>query len=270
VGNNVKVEKYMENQTEQKPTHNIDGIPYEAAGWNWGAFLLGPIWGIFNRVWLSLLIFIPFVGIVMWIVVAAKGSQWAWKQKPWKDVRHFKRTQLNWALGGLGLWVLLFVIAGATSTNPTKSTQSVDSSSIATTEIQDNKTARLGEHIQIGDWEYQFISAKTSKTVKGLFNRESPDADQFIVIKLKATNIGMDKCTLMENFFKLRDRDGAEYEHSSKIHNSLFLKPLNPHGSFTAEIAFEVPNGSVGDFTLEASGGFSSSDKVMVDLSPLA
>lgn len=259
----------MENQTEQKPTHNIDGIPYEATGWNWGAFLLGPIWGIFNRVWISLLAFIPFVGLVMAFVLGAKGGQWSWKQKPWKDIKHFKRAQLNWAIAGAGVWGVIIIMAiGSPSSSPTSSSNSVDTSNVATTEVVGDKTAKMGDYIQVGDWEYNFISAKTSRTVKGLFgDPEKPDADQFIVVKLKVTNIGKDKCTLMESFFKLKDNDGAEYDTSSKIHNDMFLKALNPHGSITAEIAFEVPNGHVGDFKLEATGGFSSSDKVTVGLS---
>lgn len=131
---------------------------------------------------------------------------------------------------------------------------------------EDEKTAKIGDKVQVGDWEYIFTSAKTAKTVKGLMGNEKPDADQFIVVKVKVTNIGKDKCTLSENFFKLKDKNGAEYDTSTKTMNEMMLKPLNPHGSFTGEIAFEVPNGKVGDFKLEADGGFSSSSKVTVEL----
>ena len=34
-------------------------IPSEIEGWCWGAFLLTWIWGIGNRVWISLIVFIP-------------------------------------------------------------------------------------------------------------------------------------------------------------------------------------------------------------------
>ena len=46
-------------------------------GWNWGAFLLTWIWGIRNRVWISLFALIPVVGIVMSFVLGAKGTQWS-------------------------------------------------------------------------------------------------------------------------------------------------------------------------------------------------
>lgn len=90
-----------------------DQIPVEATRWNWGAFLLTWIWGIGNQVWISLLMFIPFFNLIWWIVLGAKGSQWAWKKGHWKDVAHFKRVQRNWAIVGLCIWVaaILFFVA---------------------------------------------------------------------------------------------------------------------------------------------------------------
>jgi hypothetical protein len=38
-------------------------IPADVRGWNWGAFLLGWIWGIKNRTWVALWTFVPIVGI---------------------------------------------------------------------------------------------------------------------------------------------------------------------------------------------------------------
>src|SRR5262245_27966170 len=49
-------------------------LPPTIEGWNWGAFWLTWIWGIRNRVWISLLALIPVVGIVMHFVLGAKGT----------------------------------------------------------------------------------------------------------------------------------------------------------------------------------------------------
>jgi hypothetical protein len=133
-------------------------------------------------------------------------------------------------------------------------------------EVKGDATAKLGDTVKVGDWEYTFISAKTAKTVKGIVQNETPDSDQFIVVKVKAVNVGKDKSTLSESLFKLKDKEDAEYEASTKLFNEMMLKPLNPHGSFTGEIAFEVPNGKTTDFKLEAQGGFASSKTVTVEL----
>ena len=81
-------------------------VPPEVGGWNWGAFLLGWIWGIGNSVWISLVGFlIPFLGFIMAFVLGAKGSEWAWKARKWESIGHFQRTQRAWALWGLGIWI---------------------------------------------------------------------------------------------------------------------------------------------------------------------
>lgn len=82
-------------------------FPPELKGWNWGAFLLNWIWGIGNSTFIALLMFVPLVNIVMLFVLGAKGNEWAWKNRTWRDVEHFKTTQRKWAYSGL---VLVFVV----------------------------------------------------------------------------------------------------------------------------------------------------------------
>ena len=72
-------------------------VPVEIEKWNWGAFLLKWIWGVGNNTLISLLVFVPFVNIAMPFVLGAKGSSWAWKNKKWESVEHFKATQRSWA-----------------------------------------------------------------------------------------------------------------------------------------------------------------------------
>jgi len=86
-------------------------------GWNWGAFFLGWIWGICNRVYISLiaLIPLPFLGLIMAFVLGAYGSQWAWEKKSWDGAEHFRRIQKKWAWWGFGVFVgclMLPIIAG--------------------------------------------------------------------------------------------------------------------------------------------------------------
>jgi TPR repeat protein len=81
-------------------------VPPEIDRWNWGAFLLNWIWGLGNRVYIALLMFVPFVNIVMAFVLGAKGSAWAWKNRRWESVERFKRVQRLWAIAGVIVLVL--------------------------------------------------------------------------------------------------------------------------------------------------------------------
>jgi hypothetical protein len=89
-------------------------IPGEVDRWNWGAFLLTWIWGLGNGVLVSLLVFVPFFGIlIMPFVLGAKGSAWAWRSRRWDSVAHFKRVQRRWAIWGVVVWVGLILLIGA-------------------------------------------------------------------------------------------------------------------------------------------------------------
>jgi hypothetical protein len=84
-------------------------IPAELQRWNWGAFFLSWIWSIGNKTYIGLFALIPFVGIVMMFVLGAKGSEWAWQNKRWQSVEHFKSVQRSWAIGGAAAFVFLIV-----------------------------------------------------------------------------------------------------------------------------------------------------------------
>ena len=68
------------------------------------------IWGIGNKVWISLLCFIPFVNWVMPFVLGAKGNKWAWQSKTWNSIEHFKKTQRTWKRWGVALLCVSLVI----------------------------------------------------------------------------------------------------------------------------------------------------------------
>ena len=82
-------------------------VPEGVKGWSWGAFVLTWIWGIFNGVLISLLCLIPFFSLAWAIVLGIKGNEWAWRNKRWDSVEHFKSTQRPWNIVG----IVLFVIA---------------------------------------------------------------------------------------------------------------------------------------------------------------
>lgn len=88
-------------------------VPPEVDRWNWGAFLLSWIWGLGNNTFIALLALVPFVNFVMIFVLGAKGSAWAWRNKSWESVEHFKRVQRKWAIAGVIAWLALIGLVAA-------------------------------------------------------------------------------------------------------------------------------------------------------------
>ena len=105
-GQRLKVEVTPENTSGQG---ELAIVPEEVKGWSWGAFVLTWIWGIFNSVWIALLCFIPFFSLVWAIVLGVKGNEWAWRNKKWDSIEHFKSTQRSWNIAGIIVFAISIV-----------------------------------------------------------------------------------------------------------------------------------------------------------------
>ena len=129
----------------QPQTRNVQSGTYDAPpqvqGWNWGAFLLNWIWGLFNltagKAALGVLIvflgaFLAGIPGLIWaIVLGIKGNEWAWQEKRWQSVQHFQSTQRKWAWASLIVLIASVVVSvvavvllgllGGTSTTPSVS-----------------------------------------------------------------------------------------------------------------------------------------------------
>ena len=76
--------------------------------------MLGWLWGLFNNTYIALLTLIPFAGFIVAIILGVKGNEWAWRNKDWDNIEHFKKVQRNWTAAGLiiyGISILGIVIA---------------------------------------------------------------------------------------------------------------------------------------------------------------
>ena len=87
----------------------VDALPVGIRGWSWGAFLLNFIWAIGNRVWIGLLVLIPFVGWIFAFWLGFKGREMAWKAQRWDSVEHFQLVQKKWSKWGVIITVILFL-----------------------------------------------------------------------------------------------------------------------------------------------------------------
>ncbi len=85
-------------------------VPREVEGWNWGAFLLGIIWGVGNNVWMSFLLLVPIFDIIWIFVLGINGNKWAWQNKRWDSIEHFKRTQEKWRDWGMFFTAIVVLI----------------------------------------------------------------------------------------------------------------------------------------------------------------
>lgn len=82
-------------------TNEQSAMPIAIRKWNWGAFFLCPLWGLFNGCPNMLFSLIPIVGLVMAIVAGKNGNEWAWKKKSWTSVEEFNKIQRKWAIAGV-------------------------------------------------------------------------------------------------------------------------------------------------------------------------
>jgi hypothetical protein len=114
-------------------------IPAEIDRWNWGAFLFHFIWGLRNNSYITLLVIVrlcsaessttptalkgdvvtralaylcSFVILIMLFVFVWKGNAWAWRNKRWDSVEHFKGVQRWWAKWGAIIWIFALVASG--------------------------------------------------------------------------------------------------------------------------------------------------------------
>jgi hypothetical protein len=84
-------------------------LPPEVKGWNWGAAGFPVWWGMYHGVWSGLVAIVPIVGLVWWIVMGIKGSEWAWRSEPWQSVEYFKKMQRKWMPWGIAAVILQIV-----------------------------------------------------------------------------------------------------------------------------------------------------------------
>jgi hypothetical protein len=76
-------------------------VPLEIQTWNWGAFFLNALWGLFNRTYIAMLCIIPVINVLLAFVLGFKGNEWAWQNKRWKSVEQFQRVQKIWGIIGI-------------------------------------------------------------------------------------------------------------------------------------------------------------------------
>ena len=107
----------LENNSGQGPNTLV--LDIVSKKFNWGACLLTWIWGLGNKSYITLLVFlvgmIPFVGIIAYfgcqIWFGIKGNEWAWQNKRWNGIEHFHNVQKKWATAGIVLCIVGTIVS---------------------------------------------------------------------------------------------------------------------------------------------------------------
>ena len=86
------------------------------ARWNWGAFLIPVLWAPAHGLWLWAVLWIALSwtiigGLGVAIYLGAKGSELAWRTRPFRDADHFRQVQSRWMYWGIGITILAAVFA---------------------------------------------------------------------------------------------------------------------------------------------------------------
>jgi serine/threonine-protein kinase len=96
-------------------------------GFNWGAFLLAPIWGLGNAVLPAIVIGLagwtvpwltrtsaPWAGFAVWLgailFVGYKANEWAWRSRKWASVEQFRRIQQAWLLWAIIASAIVMIV----------------------------------------------------------------------------------------------------------------------------------------------------------------
>lgn len=98
-------------------------LPSELRGWNWPAFLLGPIWGVGHRIWWTAIGFLALAPLVnagprqaallfwlaMMLFLGFRGNELAWRARRWESVEKFMAAQQRWGVWAVAAIAVLVV-----------------------------------------------------------------------------------------------------------------------------------------------------------------
>lgn len=109
-------ERHAENSSGSRNAE----IPPEIKRWNWAAFLMPAVWGLFSGVpmavvlWAAVFLPAPFGQIVLLVgavFLGARGNELAWRGKKWESVDHFIRFQKQWSTWAIRISIAFLVLA---------------------------------------------------------------------------------------------------------------------------------------------------------------
>jgi hypothetical protein len=99
---------------ESKDVHVEDDGREKLEKWNWGAFILAPVWALANNLekW-AILTFIPGINVIVMFYLGFKGNKLAYHKSKLDKVEDFMTVQHKWSIWGVRIFWILLAIAVA-------------------------------------------------------------------------------------------------------------------------------------------------------------
>lgn len=134
------------------------------------------------------------------------------------------------------------------------------------------ETVSVGQPIRVGDVEYTVNSQNTNANVGNEYLNKTANGI-YLIVNVTVKNLGDDALTVTNNFFKLI-KDDKEYESDSTAgiyannDSKFFLDKVNPEGSVTGNIVFDVTKETVdaGNLKLQVQTGAWGTQKGLINL----
>lgn len=125
----------------------------------------------------------------------------------------------------------------------------------------DTKTARIGDTVKAGDWQFKVTDFDCGKKSVGNEYLDKKAQGQFCLLRITAKNNGDEEGTLNGDGQKLLDDDGNTYSSDTEASlyenpdDTLFLEGVNPGNTAKGLVVFDVPkNAKITQVSL--TGGF--------------
>ncbi len=127
-------------------------VPKEIQKWNWGAFWLTWIWGISNKTYISLLVFLPIANIIIPFYLGKKGNELAWQNMNWDNEEHLLQAQRSWSIAGwvFAIIIITMIILGQVQNyNKIKESERITSEIISSIEENQEVINLIGEDYEV-------------------------------------------------------------------------------------------------------------------------
>lgn len=178
---------------------------------------------------------------------------------------------------GIGcLVIIILVVAGCVKLGSSV-TKDVKKQEVEKQEKLDKPTAKIGDKIVAGNFEFKVNKVEEKTAVGGSEFSDSKKAQGiFKLIEVEVKNNNKETKYLDSSMFKLKDSKGQEFTVSTDAmtafeiyeaggESQFFLQQIQPSLSKTGIIIFDVPKDTTNPILI-VSGGFLSSEKASIKL----
>jgi len=183
-----------------------------------------------------------------------------------------KKTKLSTRLkisAGIGIFFIFLIFLGAVSSNYNSDVDNQENASHQLNSFgEKDNPVKIGNTVVIGNITYKVTSTSTTHNVGGDLFGENADGI-FIIVDMEMENRGTKSVQMLNNYFKLIDSKGREFEtdNGAWIHleNNVFLKQLQPSLPTSGQMVFDVPT-TTESYMMEIDGISFNNDKKYITL----